>query len=119
MFFANPLLRHQRGGEWEKLLLKAKEQAAQLLHVAKDEIIFMSGGTEGNNIAIKGIALEHQNRGKHIITTAVEHPSVDEACQSLETLGFEVTVLPVDEKGLVDVRDVKEAIREDTILVSI
>src|SRR5690625_7636139 len=85
MFFANPLLRHQRGGEWEKLLLKAKEQAAQLLHVAKDEIIFTSGGTEGNNLAIKGIALEHQNRGKHIITSEIEHPSVYDACRSLRS----------------------------------
>lgn len=118
-FFANPSSIHQLGGATEKLLQTAKQQAASILQVDANEIIFTSGGTEGNNIAIKGIALEHQNRGKHIITTAVEHPSVDEACQSLETLGFEVTVLPVDEEGLVDVKDVKKAIREDTILVSI
>lgn len=62
--------------------------------------MFTSGGTEGNNIAIKGIALEHQNRGRHIITSAIEHPSIDEACSSLEKLGFEITVLPVDEKAL-------------------
>ncbi|MCF3943327.1 cysteine desulfurase family protein [Oceanobacillus alkalisoli] len=118
-FFANPSSIHQLGGATEKLLHAAKQQAASLLQVEPNEIIFTSGGTEGNNIAIKGIALEHQNRGKHIITTATEHPSVDEACHSLESLGFEVTVLPVDEEGRVHVNDVKEAIRNDTILVSV
>lgn len=118
-FFANPSSIHQLGGTTEKLLQKAKEQAASILQVEANEIIFTSGGTEGNNIAIKGIALEHQNRGKHIITTAIEHPSVEEACQSLEKLGFEITMLPVDEKGIINLEDLKRAIREDTILVSI
>lgn len=118
-FFANPSSIHQLGGTTEKLLQTAKQQAASLLQVNPSEIIFTSGGTEGNNIAIKGIAFEHQNRGKHIITTAIEHPSVEEACQSLEQLGFEVTVLPVNSEGVVDVKSVEEAIREDTILVSI
>lgn len=118
-FFANPSSIHQLGGTSEKLLYTAKKQAAQLLQVDADEIIFTSGGTEGNNIAVKGIALEHQNRGKHIITSAIEHPSIDEACSSLEKLGFEITVLPVDDKGIVSVQDVENAIREDTILISI
>lgn len=118
-FFANPSSIHQLGGETEKLLLKSKEQAASLLQVEEDEIIFTSGGTEGNNIAIKGIALQHQGRGKHIITTEIEHPSVYEACKSLETLGFQVTYLPVDENGKISVRDVENAIRKDTILISI
>ncbi|MFS0673091.1 cysteine desulfurase family protein [Ornithinibacillus sp. 179-J 7C1 HS] len=118
-FFANPSSIHQLGGETEKLLLKSKEQAASLLQVEEDEIIFTSGGTEGNNIAIKGIALQHQGRGKHIITTEIEHPSVYEACKSLETLGFQVTYLPVDENGKISVLDVENAIRKDTILISI
>lgn len=118
-FFANPSSIHQLGGTSEKLLHTAKKQAAQLLHVEANEIIFTSGGTEGNNIAVKGIALEHQNRGKHIITSAIEHPSIDEACSSLKKLGFEITVLPVDDKGIVSVQDVENAIREDTILISV
>ncbi|WP_163971659.1 cysteine desulfurase family protein [Oceanobacillus halotolerans] len=118
-FFSNPSSIHQFGGEAEKLLLKAREQAAQLLNVLKEEIVFTSGGTEGNNMAIKGIALQHQSRGKHIITTQIEHPSIIEACESLETLGFDVTYLPVDENGVVSVTDVEQAIRPDTILISI
>ncbi|GGB27321.1 aminotransferase V [Lentibacillus populi] len=118
-YFANPSSIHQFGGEAEKLLLKAKEQTAKILRVEPDEIIFTSGGTEGNNTAIKGIALEHQTRGKHIITSEIEHPSVLEACHALETLGFAVTYLPVNQNGLVSIADVKQAIRNDTILISI
>lgn len=118
-YFANPSSIHQFGGETEKLLTKAREQASELLGVHRDEIVFTSGGTEGNNSAIKGIALEHQGRGKHIITTAIEHSSVDEAFKGLEQLGFEVTYLPVNQDGVISVKKLKEAIREDTILISI
>lgn len=118
-YFANPSSIHQLGGTAEKLLLTAKRQAAEILGVAPDEIVFTSGGTEGNNTAIKGIALQHQGRGKHIITSSVEHPSIFETCQSLEALGFEVTYLPVDQNGVVSIDDVKAAIRHDTILISI
>ncbi|WP_085991680.1 cysteine desulfurase family protein [Oceanobacillus senegalensis] len=118
-FFGNPSSIHQFGGTAEKLLFSAKKQAADLLNVDTDEIIFTSGGTEGNNMAVKGIALEHQNRGKHIITTEIEHPSIFEACKSLEKLGFETTYLPVNEEGIVSVQDVEKAIREDTILITI
>lgn len=118
-YFANPSSIHQLGGTSEKLLQTAKRQAAELLQVEDEEIIFTSGGTEGNNIAIKGIALEHQNRGKHIITTTIEHPSVEEACQSLERLGFEITYLPVSEAGVIEAEAVEKAIRGDTILISV
>lgn len=118
-FFANPSSIHQLGGDTEKLLIKSREQAAQLLNVQNDEIVFTSGGTEGNNIAIKGIAFEHQGRGKHIITTEIEHPSVYEACQSLEHLGFTITYLPVGRNGVVSIEDLISAIRNDTILISI
>ncbi|QHE53268.1 cysteine desulfurase family protein [Pontibacillus sp. HMF3514] len=118
-YYANPSSIHSFGSETEKLLLQSKKQAAQLLNVNQEEIIFTSGGTEGNNLAIKGIALQHQNRGKHIITTTIEHPSVLEACRSLESLGFEVTYLPVDEEGRLSGDDVKNAIRNDTILLSV
>lgn len=118
-YYANPSSIHQFGGNAEKLLVAAKRQAAQLLQVEQEEIIFTSGGTEGNNMAVKGIALEHQQRGKHIITSSIEHPSIYEACKASEKLGFEVTYLPVNEKGIVSVDDVKKAIRKDTILVTI
>ena len=118
-YVSNPSSIHPLGGTSEKLLETARNQAASILEVEPKEIIFTSGGSEGNNMAIKGIALEHQNRGKHIITSAIEHPSVEEACFSLEKLGFEITVLPVDRNGVVNVDDVKRAVREDTILVSI
>ncbi|MUK86835.1 aminotransferase class V-fold PLP-dependent enzyme [Ornithinibacillus sp. L9] len=118
-FFANPSSIHHLGGETEKLLLKAKQQAAQILQVDPEEIIFTSGGTEGNNIAIKGIALQHQGRGKHIITSEIEHPSVYEACKSLEQLGFEITYLPVDQNGVVSIEELEKSIRNDTILISI
>lgn len=118
-YFANPSSIHQLGGTTETLLLAAKKQAADILGIGVDEVIFTSGGTEGNNTAIKGIALEHQGRGKHIITSSIEHPSIYEACQSLETLGFEVTYLPVDGNGVVSAAELEKAIRNDTILISI
>jgi cysteine desulfurase len=118
-FFANPSSIHQLGGTAEKLLLTAKRQAAEILGTEPEEIVFTSGGTEGNNTAIKGIAFEHQGRGKHIITSAIEHPSIDETCKSLEKLGFDVTYLPVDKNGVVSVDDLEKAIRHDTILISI
>ncbi len=118
-YFGNPSSIHELGGEVEKLHNQARMQAAQLLEVAQNEIVFTSGGTEGNNLAIKGIAFKHQGRGKHIITSAIEHASVYEACKSLEDLGFRITYLPVNGKGQVDPAQVEAAIREDTILVSI
>ncbi|WP_345243578.1 cysteine desulfurase family protein [Pontibacillus salipaludis] len=118
-YYGNPSSIHAFGSEAERLLQQSKKQAAQLLGIQSDEIVFTSGGTEGNNLAVKGIALQHQNRGKHIITTSIEHPSVLEACRSLESLGFEVTYLSVNEHGRVSVEEVQEAIREDTILISV
>lgn len=118
-YFANPSSLHGIGGTVEKLLTKAREQVSQILRVEEKEIVFTSGGTEGNNLAIKGIAMKHKNRGKHIITSMVEHPSVFEACKNLETLGFEITYLPVDHRGIVSIKELQDAIRDDTILISI
>src|SRR5690625_3450985 len=115
-YFANPSSLHGAGGAAEKLLSKAREQVAQILRVEEKEIVFTSGGTEGNNLAVKGIAMEHKNRGNHIITSMVEHPSVFEACENLETLGFEITYLPVDQHGIVSVQELQDVIRDDTIL---
>ncbi|MGG0187985.1 cysteine desulfurase family protein [Bacillus rhizoplanae] len=117
-YFGNPSSIHSLGGESERLLTQSRAIAAQLLHVKPSEIIFTSGGTEGNNLAIKGIAMRNRSRGKHMITTNIEHASVSEAYKQLENLGFDVTYLPVNENGVVSVEDVKRALREDTILVS-
>ncbi|MEH7239217.1 cysteine desulfurase family protein [Bacillus sp. JJ1562] len=118
-YFGNPSSLHGIGGQAEKLLSQSRTQIASLLHVKPQEVIFTSGGSEGNNYAIKGIALQYQNRGKHIITTSIEHPSVSGACNQLTDLGFEITYLPVNENGVVSIESLKNAIREDTILVSI
>lgn len=118
-YFGNPSSLHELGMKAERLLTQAREQIAAALGVKPNEIIFTSGGTEANNFAIKGVALQYRHRGNHIITTAIEHPSVSEPCQQLEQLGFEVTYLPVNENGIVTVEEVKKALRDDTILVSI
>ncbi len=118
-YYANPSSIHVGGSEVEKLLFKARTQIAQLLKVNEDEVIFTSGGTESNNLAIKGIAHAHQNRGNHIITTQIEHPAVLQVCKDLEREGFEVTYLPVDESGNINLDDLKKAINENTILVTI
>jgi cysteine desulfurase len=118
-YFANPSSLHAKGGEAENLLSQARRSIALLLGAAPNEIVFTSGGTEGNNIAIKGIAYQHQSRGKHLITTTVEHASAFESFQVLKEQGFDVTFLPVDDKGRVSPEDLLDAIRPDTILVSI
>jgi cysteine desulfurase len=118
-FYGNPSSLHGFGGKADKLLTQAREQIAQLLAVKQSEIYFTSGGTESNNMAIKGTALLYKNRGRHLITTSVEHASVRSAMEQLEDEGFKITYLPVDIDGRVDVADVEKAIRKDTILVSI
>ncbi|MDN4526599.1 cysteine desulfurase family protein [Fictibacillus fluitans] len=118
-YFANPSSIHSKGGETERLMFQARKTAAGLLGVKPNEIIFTSGGTEGNNTAIKGIALKHQERGKHLITSEVEHASSYETFHYLEFLGFEVTCLPVNAKGEISLEQLENSIREDTILVSL
>lgn len=118
-FYGNPSSLHKIGMEAEQLMERARQQIAEYFQVKPNEILFTSGGTEGNNLAIKGTAFQFRSRGKHLITTAIEHPSSLEAFRYLESLGFEVTYLPVDEYGLVSVDELKKAVRDDTILVSI
>ncbi|MBY0098983.1 cysteine desulfurase family protein [Mesobacillus maritimus] len=118
-YFGNPSSLHQVGGQAEKLLSQAHAQIAKILGVKTSEIVFTSGGTEGNNLAIKGIAMEHRGRGKHIITTEIEHDSVRNSVKQLEELGFEVTYIPVTKDGRVNPADIERAIRHDTILVSV
>ena len=120
LYFANPGSIHIPGQEASRLLEKAREQILNTLGVKDDELVFTSGATEANNLAIKGYALKHQNRGKHLITTAIEHPAVLEAFRQLEQyFGFEVTYLPVNKNGVVEIEELKNAIRKDTILVSV
>lgn len=118
-FFGNPSSLHQLGVDAHQVLTKARAQVASLLSVQPEEIFFTSGGTESNNWAIKGTALEKSVFGKHIITTKIEHPSVLQTCKQLERFGFEVTYLDVDSKGIVNVEQLKESLRKDTILVSV
>lgn len=119
-FYGNPSSLHRVGGQAEQLLAEARSQIANLLHVKEKEIIFTSGGTESNNLAVKGAALQYQNRGKHLITSTIEHASVRESLEQLKTdFGFEITYIPVDQTGRINIADLEKAIRDDTILVSI
>ncbi|SIS51992.1 cysteine desulfurase family protein [Salimicrobium flavidum] len=118
-FYANPSSIHSLGGEAERLLEASRQRALSLLGVEEGTFLFTSGGTESNNLAIKGTALMHMSRGKHMITTKIEHPSVLESFQALESFGFEITYLDVDEYGRVKPEEVEQALREDTTLVSI
>lgn len=118
-FYGNPSSLHLLGDAPAKLLAQSRVQIANSLNVEPQEIYFTSGGTEGDNWAIKGTALEKKRFGQHLITSTVEHPAVYETMKQLELFGWEVTYLPVDKKGLISPKDLKEAIREDTVLVSI
>jgi len=117
--FGNPSSSHPYGVATKRAVEAARAQVAALLGCQPAEVIFTSGGTESNNYAIKGVALAHRERGNHIITSAVEHPAVVEVCHWLETQGFRITVLPVDEFGLVNPADLERAITPNTLLVTV
>ena len=117
--FGNPSSRHTKGIVAEQYIKEAAEIIAGGLKCQPKEIIFTSGGTESNNMALIGTALANQRAGKHIITTRIEHASVHEPLAFLEEMGYEVTYLPVDNTGRVSAETVKQALREDTVLVSI
>lgn len=116
--YGNPSSLHMKGVAAEKYIKTAAEQIARILKVAEKEIIFTSGGTESNNLALIGTALANKRSGKHLITSSIEHASVYNPLIFLEEQGFEVTYLPVDTKGMVSLEALAEAVREDTILVS-
>ncbi|WML47286.1 cysteine desulfurase family protein [Neobacillus sp. PS3-34] len=118
-YFGNPSSLHGLGGQAEKLLSQARAQIAALMNIKPAELFFTSGGTESNNLAIKGAALMNKGRGRHLITTKTEHPSVRGAMEQLEEFGFGVTYLSVDNMGRVSVEELRNAIKEDTILVSV
>ncbi len=117
--YGNPSSMHIKGVQAERYLREAKEIFAGILKVSEKEIFFTSGGTEGDNMAIIGAALAGRRRGRHIITTVIEHPAVLESCAFLEKNGFEVTYLPVNAAGQVEPDTLKASLREDTILVSV
>jgi cysteine desulfurase len=117
--YGNPSTAYFLGREAKKGMEKAREQVATLINAQPEEIIFTSGGTEADNLAITGIAYAYAEQGKHLITSAIEHQAVLASYKSLERHGYKITVLPVDKYGLVRIDDVKRAIRKDTILISI
>jgi cysteine desulfurase len=117
--FGNASSLHTFGREAKDALNRSHEKVARLLGTGPEEIIFTSGGTESDNLAIKGIAYLKKNKGKHIIASVIEHPAVLNTCMYLEEAGYRVTYIPVDEMGLVNPGDVEAAITDDTILISI
>ncbi len=110
---------HLYGWEAEAAVKRSRAILAEAIHATSEEIIFTSGATEANNLAIKGVAEAYFNQGRHIITVQTEHSAVLEPCEYLQSLGFEVTFLPVQPDGLIAIRDLEHAMREDTILVSV
>ena len=117
--YGNPSAKHMMGVRAERYVKDAAAKIAKTLKVQDKEILFTSGGTESDNLALIGCALANERRGKHLITTSVEHPAVYQPLSFLESLGFETTVLPVDADGHISIGELKAAVRKDTILVSV
>lgn len=117
--YGNPSSKHMKGVEAENYIKEATKVIAKTLKCQEKEILFTSGGTESNNMAIIGTAMANKRRGNHVIVSSVEHASVKEPFNFLEENGFEVTYLPVDENGLVSIQDLKEALDDNTILVAV
>ena len=117
--FGNPSSAHWYGIAPKRAVETARSQVAELLNCETKEVVFTSGGTESNNHAIKGIAWAKKDKGNHIITSQVEHPAVLEVCRYLEKWGFETTYLPVDEYGRIDLKEIKNAIHPETILMTL
>jgi len=117
--FGNPSSIHSYGQEAKGAVEEARTKVAELIGARSEEIIFTSGGTEADNYALKGVAYANERKGNHIITSPIEHHAMTEACKFLEKRGFRITCLPVDRYGLVDPQDVKRAITDKTILISV
>lgn len=116
--YGNPSSLHMKGIEAERFVETAKKKIAKTLRVSEKEIIFTSGGTESNNLAIIGAAMANRRAGNHIITTSIEHASVENTMEFLKEQGFEITYLSVDENGIISLEELEEAVTEQTILVS-
>ena len=117
--YGNAFSLHLFGRETGKAVAESRKVIADLLGVLPEEIIFTGSGTAGDNLAIRGVARAYKNRGKHIIVSSIEHPGVRNTCKDLEKEGFEVTVLNVDKNGVVDLEQLKSAIKDETILISV
>lgn len=117
--FGNASSLHAFGREAYNAMETARSKVAKLIGAEKDEVIFTAGGTESDNMAVKGIAFRNRSKGKHIITTKIEHPAIMETCSYIETVGFRVTYLPVDSSGLTDLSELEKAVTKDTILITI
>lgn len=118
-YFGNPSSVYGISKSTKMAIIKAREKIASAINANRDEIFFTSGGSESDNWAIKGVALANKERGKHIITTGIEHPAVINTCRYMEKQGFKVTYLPVDRFGTVDIKKLEESIGKDTLIVSI
>ena len=117
--YGNAFSLHLFGRETGKAVAESRKVIANLLGVLPEEIIFTGSGTEGDNLAIRGVARAYKNRGKHIIVSSIEHPGVRNTCKDLEKEGFEITVLNVDKNGVIDLEQLKSAIKDETILISV
>lgn len=117
--FGNPSSSHFYGTETKKAIEKAREDIARMLNANADEIVFTSGGTESDNMAVKGIAFARKSSGNHILISSVEHPAVTEVCKWLKKFDFRITLIPVDQSGIVDPDFIRKAITGDTILISV
>ena len=117
--FGNPSSMHSEGQRVKEAIDEAREQVASLINASPEEIVFTASGSESNNFTLKGVAFANRKKGDHIVVSAIEHFSVLQAAKSLEKLGYQVSQIPVDKDGLVDPDDVKKAITDKTILVSI
>ena len=118
-YYGNPSSMHKKGFEAEKKIKEATKIIASTLKCEESEIVYTSGGTEADNMALIGIARAYKRQGKHIITSSIEHAAILQTAEFLKEEGFEITYLPTDEKGIVDLEELKKSVREDTILVSI
>jgi len=118
--YGNPSSSHSFGASARSALMESREKVAQLIGAGKpEEVIFTSGGTESNNLAIEGVAYRNKEKGNHIITTTIEHISVINICKHLQKQGFEITYVPVDKQGMVDPKRLKDEITDKTILISV
>lgn len=117
--YGNPSSAYRIGRENKTIVEHARKQVADVLNANDDEIYFTSGGSEADNMAIKGVAFANQDKGKHIITSKIEHPAVLETCKELERHGFEITYISVNKDGTIDLEELENSIQDDTILISI